>query len=227
MNLDITRNVEKRIGDMAQNEVGTLGGARYSEGRDEPWCGDFATWCLRKVGLGDLGSPSVPQIERHAKDRGLWHSAASGYRPKRGDLITFNWGRDGVADHIGIITGMNSDGSIQVVAGNSNGYGRTGGQSITSGAVVLHNFSLASPAVRGFVSLSQGNPSASTANRRQASKGQITSATRNEWRMDLELQNRVSALLNQLLQSAENSLNEQFSSIENLFNKELNQGFDF
>jgi hypothetical protein len=75
----------------------------------QPWCASFASWCCRQV-EGDFPLPA------YAADVTAWTNAAkSGTHPRlkkigklaarKGDIVTFDWDKDGEPDHIGFFQG--------------------------------------------------------------------------------------------------------------------------
>ena len=114
---------------IASGEVG------YTEGRNnankyarengqadnQPWCGSFVDWVLRRAGL--TGEPSS-----------LWTPAGmQGYRRLGravdrngpvlpGDVVFFDWqgntGSSGV-DHVGLVTAVRPDGQVETIEGNT------------------------------------------------------------------------------------------------------------
>ena len=100
------------------NQFGVWYGMDYS-----PWCAMFVTYCFETGAKG--GSPSfakgsyyayVPYVvsDARAGRRGL--SAVS--TPKPGDLVCYDWGRDGTFDHIGIFETGNAT-SWKAIEGNT------------------------------------------------------------------------------------------------------------
>ncbi len=87
-----------------------------------PWCAYFTSWVAAQAGvpIGPNGSGLgyVPTVKSWAEETGKWIPAGSG-APQVGDLVVFDRGGDGVLDHIGVVTGVSPDGSIQTVEGNS------------------------------------------------------------------------------------------------------------
>jgi hypothetical protein len=70
----------------------------------QPWCAAWCDWVLRQVGwtLRTI-TPNpfyVPAIVAGAKKAGVWFPASAA-RP--GDLACFDWQRDGITDHIGMV----------------------------------------------------------------------------------------------------------------------------
>jgi hypothetical protein len=89
-----------------------------------PWCAMFLTWCdqtgERPTGSFRKGSSYayVPYIVSDARlgVNGLTVTSS----PKPGDLVAFDWSRDGEYDHIGVVeTKLNSSGGFTAVEGNT------------------------------------------------------------------------------------------------------------
>ena len=93
-----------------ENPAGSNTGPRvkvYLQGHPpEPWCADFVTWVLKQAGF--------PQPTWNWSYCPSWAAAAAsetaGMRPltkdeipQDGDLALYDWGHDGVPDHIGIV----------------------------------------------------------------------------------------------------------------------------
>jgi cell wall-associated NlpC family hydrolase len=95
---------------IAMSQIGNVGGEPYwswygFSSRAE-WCACFVSWCANEAGYIDAGviskfagcqSQGVPWFT----ERGLWQD--SSYIPASGDIIFFDWGGDGNADHVGIV----------------------------------------------------------------------------------------------------------------------------
>jgi hypothetical protein len=81
-----------------------------------PWCAYFVSWAARQAGapLGNQGQGfgSVDQLYSWAQQTGRAYTAGSGQTPKPGDLIVFH-------EHIGIVEGVDANGSIHTIEGNS------------------------------------------------------------------------------------------------------------
>jgi len=100
------------------------GGARkYQQffGRGpEPWCADFVSWVFTKAGI-KTNSPYCPTFIQQLKKQGRWKGKRN---PQAGDIVFFDWERDGKSDHVGIVKHVNNDGSITTIEGNT---GKPGG----------------------------------------------------------------------------------------------------
>lgn len=85
------------------------------------WCAVFACYCYEKVGI----IPSVieqrytycPTLMNYAKSKGLWHDK-SGYTPKTGDMILFDWNANAQPDHVGLVVSCD-DSYVYTVEGNT------------------------------------------------------------------------------------------------------------
>jgi hypothetical protein len=89
----------------------------------QPWCASFQAWLFKQVGHkldGGFNQAYVPSWvdAARAKRNGLVLVARSEVRP--GDNVCFDWGRDGVADHIGIVSRVpDANGDFLAVEGNT------------------------------------------------------------------------------------------------------------
>ena len=112
---------------IAAGEVGTVERTDRNDGEvlkyprafgrgSEKWCADFTSWVLTQAG-GEMDDPYTPSVVNELKIRGLWKSP--GEDPEPGDLVLFDWNDDNIADHIGIVEGVNDDGSIATIEGNT------------------------------------------------------------------------------------------------------------
>ena len=90
------------------------------------WCAFFVAWCSNQA---DVATSVIPRIGNCAamvnwySQRGRYHRA-SGFEPRTGDLIFYNWSGGSTAKHIGIVTGVSGN-SVYTVEGNtgsSHGY---------------------------------------------------------------------------------------------------------
>lgn len=118
----------KNIVDIAKSQVGVSGrpntytrwlgtiGGSYSYA----WCHAFVSWCGVQAGGRSLVPITAGCWEgtQWFKARGLWKSRGSGYVPKAGDFIYFDWGANGGWDHVGIVNYV-SDGRVYTIEGNT------------------------------------------------------------------------------------------------------------
>ncbi len=88
----------------ALGEKGTVGGAKYVAWYNgaagahlslkAAWCAIFVSWCARQAGIDRLRLPSFASCtagRNKFRQMGIWKERASGYVPRRGDLILFDW----------------------------------------------------------------------------------------------------------------------------------------
>lgn len=103
-----------------------------------PWCAMFVSWCFWHAGSPlpairtRKGFSYCPDIVNWAKQNGIWHSSSSSYKPKRGDIVLYDF--IGRPSHVGIVLGVLADGRIVAIEGNTSGGGGRDG-----GSVVIHN----------------------------------------------------------------------------------------
>lgn len=99
----------------------------YGNNTTAPWCAIFVYYCLAHCGGKELMSGCknkayVPTVYNWAKAKGYLKKTG-----KKGDLVIFDWQKDGVADHEGFIVKDNDDGTVTTIEGNtsstSNGNG--------------------------------------------------------------------------------------------------------
>lgn len=99
-------------------------------GQAQPWCAAFVTWVYREAGCTFRGwnLAYCPSFVREGRNGDMLRTVlASNVMP--GDLALFDWGHDGVADHIGIVTSrVDRAGTFRTVEGNTS-TGSAGSQS--------------------------------------------------------------------------------------------------
>lgn len=108
----------------AMSQLGNEGGEPYwswypFDYRVE-WCACFVSWCEDRCGLLEAGkAPKFAMVGDGAswfENKDQWIKGGS--TPSAGDLIFFDWDRDGVLDHVGIVTAVVDD-HVFTVEGNS------------------------------------------------------------------------------------------------------------
>ena len=110
---------------VALSQVGNVGGQPYwswygFSSRVE-WCACFVSWCADQCGYIESGvipkHSYCPTGVEWFRSRGQWQDRNS--IPAPGSIIYFDWGGDGVADHVGIVESC--DGStVYTIEGNAN-----------------------------------------------------------------------------------------------------------
>ena len=120
-----------------------------------PYCAMFVSWVLSQAGMTPPGGifAYCPTGLGNARRLGRVHDKRSA---APGDIVFFDWNRDGIADHVGIVT-ANRGSYIETIEGNTSS-GRRGSQSNGGGvyrrarslslvlAVATPNYSHSSPA---------------------------------------------------------------------------------
>ena len=115
---------DNAIVEVAKAQLGNVGGDKYWKwygfSSHVDWCAIFCSWCADQCGYLDAGIlPKFAVVGDGAswfKARHRW--AGRGYSPKPGDFIFFDFERDGVLDHVGIVEGC--DGRIvTTIEGNA------------------------------------------------------------------------------------------------------------
>lgn len=120
----VSGDMRQRVLDAARAELGTLesgnnGGAalkypRFFGRGSEAWCADFVSYVMNQSG-GRMNDPYCPSIVNRLKEQGTWKRS----NPQPGDMVLFDWDRDGTADHIGIVERVNANGTISTIEGNT------------------------------------------------------------------------------------------------------------
>lgn len=110
---------------VALSQVGNVGGQPYwswygFSSRVE-WCACFVSWCADQCGYIESGAMPkhsyCPTGVEWFRSRGQWQDRNS--IPAPGTIIYFDWGGDGVTDHVGIVESC--DGStVYTIEGNAN-----------------------------------------------------------------------------------------------------------
>lgn len=116
---------------IANKEIGYTEGANNNnkygaafKANNQPWCAYFVSWCADKAQIPKSVIPIsgyVPGIVSWYKNKDLFKRRGN-YIPKPGDLIIFDFNRNGTGDHIGII-GKVSGGYVHTIEGNTSSSG--------------------------------------------------------------------------------------------------------
>jgi hypothetical protein len=118
-------NYNKSAGTCAQNPTtNSLGGSQFEHscaggysGGPEYWCADFAKWEWANSGLNVSGLTAAAQsFYTYGQSHGTFHTTA-----QPGDAIVFSSSRGGYANHVAIVTAVNSDGSVVTANGDWGG----------------------------------------------------------------------------------------------------------
>ena len=108
---------------VAKTQIGNRGGLKYCEWYGYPyrveWCAIFVSWCADQCGYIDTGVipkfAYCPEGANWFMANGQWQDRY--YEPLPGDIIFFDWERDGVCDHVGIVESC-EDGFVFIINGN-------------------------------------------------------------------------------------------------------------
>lgn len=149
--------VGQRMVELAQRELGVseTGGNNEStrireyrtatagaENTPGPWCAYFVSWLAKEagapIGAGGNGTGYVPTLEAWGKqeDRFVKHGAGT---PAPGDVVIFDWGARGTADHTGIVERVDPDGTVHTIEGNA------------SDTVMRRDYASSTNDIRGYV----------------------------------------------------------------------------
>ena len=86
-------------------------------GEPEYWCADFARWVWGQAGANTSGlDAAAGSFYVYGQNHGTLHST-----PSVGDAVVFNYKGNGYADHVAIVTRVNSNGTIETVSGDWGG----------------------------------------------------------------------------------------------------------
>lgn len=93
---------------------------KYSEGNDEPWCADFASWVMRESGKpfvnpnsGSWRIPGVMTLTDYLHAEGRWEPV--GYSPLPGDMVLYDKPSP-KGQHVNIVL-INDNGTLTTVGG--------------------------------------------------------------------------------------------------------------
>lgn len=81
--------------------------------QDYPWCVVFLWYICRLVGVPFEKTAHCNGVEKYARSRGQWVTGPY----KIGDMVIFDYDKDGTRDHIGLVVEANGD-TLTTVEGN-------------------------------------------------------------------------------------------------------------
>ncbi len=109
---------------IAKKQVGNVGGEKfwrwYGFKSHVHWCACFVSWCAEQGGY--IKSGTMPKFALVSdgiswfKGKGQWQKRS--YKPAPGDIIFFDWGNDGMPDHVGIVERCDGK-TVYTIEGNS------------------------------------------------------------------------------------------------------------
>lgn len=126
--------LRNKVVSVAENEIGYTATSSYSKygewyGYQGGWCTTFAMWCFNQAGSScsvQLYGSIIPSggncnsMISWFSNRGEYYKQGSGYTPKAGDLVFFDWSGNGSSQHVGIVSGV-SGSTIYTIEGNCSG----------------------------------------------------------------------------------------------------------
>lgn len=127
---DVLRIASRQIGykesppGSNSNKFGVWYGCNF-----QPWCAVFVSYCFYQAGLAlpattSKGFAYCPYGVQWFRERGKFDK-----HPQPGDVVFFDWGHDGIADHVGIVEVINNYGTVTTIEGNtSSGNNSNGGE---------------------------------------------------------------------------------------------------
>lgn len=119
--------------DIARAELGTKESpdgsnkVKYSTwyGLTGPWCVMFVMWCCNQAGVDlPIRTASCSALRAAAQSAGMW--VTGGYQS--GDIVIYDWGRDGVPDHCGIIETAGGSSVVSIEGNTAVGNDSNGGE---------------------------------------------------------------------------------------------------
>ena len=122
------------IVNIAKSQIGVTGGDPYWSwyGFNErvEWCACFVSWCAEQCNYykenkkEDFYFPKYSYCDdgiNAFKEHNEWKDRNEDYIPKFADIIFFDWEKDGISDHTGIVEGVDFENKkVKTIEGNSN-----------------------------------------------------------------------------------------------------------
>ncbi len=109
-------------------------------GQPEYWCADFARWVWTEAGVDTSAlDAAAGSFYVYGTNNNTLH-----YPPSVGDAVVFDYSGGGIAEHVAIVTQVNSDNSIETVSGDWGGSGYSEAAFASSSSVVLNSPAYAS-----------------------------------------------------------------------------------
>lgn len=131
------------------------------------WCAIWIYYVLAQCGgkllmAGCSNKAYVPTIMNWAKKKGYWRTG----KPKKGDLVLFDWNKNKVADHIGFVVEDLGNGYVKTIEGNTSNVSNGNG-----GCVQIRT--RPKYYILGYVRLPYGKKSKPTTSKSPFTKGKI------------------------------------------------------
>lgn len=83
------------------------------------WCAAFVSVCCKEAGVDAPWDTSCTSQRETWRKKGLWHTDRN---IQIGDIIYYDWDKSGDCDHVGIVTDVDSNGTLRVTEGNFGDY---------------------------------------------------------------------------------------------------------
>ena len=179
--------LRSKVVSVAQAEIGYKDSSTHSKygnwyGYQGGWCTTFVLWCFNKAGnaydtklYGNIipSGGNCNSMISWFSNKGRYHKASSGYTPKSGDLIFFDWSGNGSSQHVGIVD-YTSGSTVYTIEGNCSGEVKA--RSYTkSGSKPYNNISsIMGYGEPDFASVSSGKGSVKTTARKTTTKKTTT-----------------------------------------------------
>jgi hypothetical protein len=121
---ELAKNVRETSGNNESDRIREYRSATAgAENTPGPWCAYFVSWLAKSagapIGAGGNGTGYVPTLEAWGKQENRFVEHGQATRPSPGDIVIFDWGGDGVADHTGIVERVDPDGRVHTIEGNA------------------------------------------------------------------------------------------------------------
>ena len=93
--------------------------------KQTPWCAAFVAYVMKNSPEADNVASWYKNIDNKWSCNNVYNNAKSANAlvdrkdVKVGDLVLFDWQSDGKKDHIGIVTGIDEDGTVHTIEGNT------------------------------------------------------------------------------------------------------------
>lgn len=94
----------------------------------QPWCALFVSYCFYQAGLPLRATTAKGFAYCPYGVQWFRHQGKFDKHPRSGDVVFFDWGGDGISDHVGIVESVNAN-SVTTIEGNTSaGNNSNGGE---------------------------------------------------------------------------------------------------
>lgn len=139
--------MQKKIVDLARTEYAKRpisydeNVQKYTQGNNEAWCADFASWIMREAGMpfnnlhsGGWRIPGVYTLQEYFETQNRYQKAGD-YTPRIGDIAFLHY----PSGHVAVVLDVHGD-TMTTIGGNENGRMRVSYRSLNPGAEGLVGF---------------------------------------------------------------------------------------